>query len=240
MRRRLRAIALRLRKVYGPPPAPRRLPPLDELILTVLSQHTSDTNRDARTRTSAHAFQPGRGRRRAAARHRARYPPRRPRADEGDPIRAILRALRERGSRSTSTAVGHGAPRHCGSCSSRCRVSDRRRPRACCSSRSTDRSFLSTRTCTASHADSDWSTNGPTLSSLRKCCRRARHRRRCTRYTWISSAMDARSVSRADRTARSAFSRRCARGSVSSTRGDCRDTIRVSALEVGCDRVDRG
>ena len=46
MRRRLRAIALRLRKVYGPPPAPRRLPPLDELILTVLSQHTSDTNRD--------------------------------------------------------------------------------------------------------------------------------------------------------------------------------------------------
>ncbi len=46
MRRSLRAIALRLRKVYGAPPAPRRLPPLDELILTVLSQHTSDTNRD--------------------------------------------------------------------------------------------------------------------------------------------------------------------------------------------------
>ena len=32
--------------MYGAPPAPRRLPPLDELILTVLSQHTSDTNRD--------------------------------------------------------------------------------------------------------------------------------------------------------------------------------------------------
>ena len=46
MPRRLRAVALRLRKVYGAPPAPRRLPPLDELILTVLSQHTSDTNRD--------------------------------------------------------------------------------------------------------------------------------------------------------------------------------------------------
>ena len=46
VRRRLGAIALRLRKVYGAPPAPRRLPPLDELILTVLSQHTSDTNRD--------------------------------------------------------------------------------------------------------------------------------------------------------------------------------------------------
>lgn len=46
VRQRLRTIALRLRKVYGPPPAPRRIPPLDELILTVLSQHTSDTNRD--------------------------------------------------------------------------------------------------------------------------------------------------------------------------------------------------
>jgi endonuclease-3 len=46
MRRRLRAILTRLARVYGAPPAPRRLPPLDELILTVLSQHTSDTNRD--------------------------------------------------------------------------------------------------------------------------------------------------------------------------------------------------
>lgn len=46
MRRRLRAILTRLARVYGAPPEPRRLPPLDELILTVLSQHTSDTNRD--------------------------------------------------------------------------------------------------------------------------------------------------------------------------------------------------
>jgi endonuclease-3 len=46
MRRRLRAILTRLARVHGAPPAPRRLPPLDELILTVLSQHTSDTNRD--------------------------------------------------------------------------------------------------------------------------------------------------------------------------------------------------
>ena len=28
------------------PPAPRRLPPLDELVLTILSQNTNDTNRD--------------------------------------------------------------------------------------------------------------------------------------------------------------------------------------------------
>ncbi len=43
---RIRTIGRRLAKGYGEPPAPRRPPPLDELILTVLSQHTSDTNRD--------------------------------------------------------------------------------------------------------------------------------------------------------------------------------------------------
>ena len=36
----------RLDRAYGPPPSPRRLPPLDELVLTILSQHTSDVNRD--------------------------------------------------------------------------------------------------------------------------------------------------------------------------------------------------
>ncbi len=46
MRRRLAAVLRRLRRVYGDPPAPRRLPPLDELVLTVLSQNTNDTNRD--------------------------------------------------------------------------------------------------------------------------------------------------------------------------------------------------
>jgi endonuclease-3 len=46
LRARLRRIARRLRKAYGEPPAPRRLPPLDELVLTILSQNTNDTNRD--------------------------------------------------------------------------------------------------------------------------------------------------------------------------------------------------
>ena len=46
MKRRLAAILRRLRSAYGDPPAPRRLAPLDELILTVLSQNTNDTNRD--------------------------------------------------------------------------------------------------------------------------------------------------------------------------------------------------
>ncbi len=43
---RLRQITRRLRRAYGVPPAPRRLPPLDELVLTILSQNTNDTNRD--------------------------------------------------------------------------------------------------------------------------------------------------------------------------------------------------
>ncbi len=46
MKRRLAAILGRLRRAYGDPPPPRRLAPLDELILTVLSQNTNDTNRD--------------------------------------------------------------------------------------------------------------------------------------------------------------------------------------------------
>src|SRR5258707_5632886 len=42
----LRQVARRLRRAYCAPPAPRRLPPLDELVLTILSQNTNDTNRD--------------------------------------------------------------------------------------------------------------------------------------------------------------------------------------------------
>jgi endonuclease-3 len=44
LRTRLRSVARRLRLAHGPPPAPRRLPPLEELVLTVLSQNTSDAN----------------------------------------------------------------------------------------------------------------------------------------------------------------------------------------------------
>jgi endonuclease-3 len=46
VRRRLLAILRRLRRAYGDPPPPRRLAPLDELVLTVLSQNTNDVNRD--------------------------------------------------------------------------------------------------------------------------------------------------------------------------------------------------
>src|SRR5574341_692662 len=46
VRRRLRTVAARLRRAYGDAPAPRHLPPIDELVLTILSQNTSDVNRD--------------------------------------------------------------------------------------------------------------------------------------------------------------------------------------------------
>jgi endonuclease III len=42
----VREIHRRLRKAYGPLDPPRRLDPLEELILTILSQNTSDVNRD--------------------------------------------------------------------------------------------------------------------------------------------------------------------------------------------------
>ncbi|NIU77751.1 MAG: DNA lyase, partial [Gammaproteobacteria bacterium] len=45
LRRRVRALHDRLAETYGPPEKPR-LDPLDELMLTILSQNTSDTNRD--------------------------------------------------------------------------------------------------------------------------------------------------------------------------------------------------
>src|ERR671911_336971 len=45
-RRRVRALRDRLRLVYGRPIAPPHHKPLEELILTVLSQSTSDRNRD--------------------------------------------------------------------------------------------------------------------------------------------------------------------------------------------------
>jgi endonuclease-3 len=45
-RARVRQIHRRLARAHGPLDPPRRLDPLEELILTILSQNTSDTNRD--------------------------------------------------------------------------------------------------------------------------------------------------------------------------------------------------
>ena len=43
---RVRAIHRRLRRAHGPLDPPRRLDPLEELIITILSQNTNDINRD--------------------------------------------------------------------------------------------------------------------------------------------------------------------------------------------------
>ena len=45
-RRTVREIHRRLERAHGPLDPPRRLDPLEELILTILSQNTSDVNRD--------------------------------------------------------------------------------------------------------------------------------------------------------------------------------------------------
>jgi endonuclease-3 len=78
MKRRLAPILPRLRRAYGDPSPPRRLAPLDELILTVLSQNTNDTNRD-----------------RAYADLRERFPTWDDVADA--PLPAIARAIRRGG-----------------------------------------------------------------------------------------------------------------------------------------------
>jgi len=56
LRRRVRTVLNRLRKRYGELEPPRRVDPLDELILTVLSQHTSDVNSGVAFRRLREAF----------------------------------------------------------------------------------------------------------------------------------------------------------------------------------------
>jgi endonuclease III len=55
-RRRVRAIHRRLERHFGELLPPRRSDPLDELILTVLSQHTSDVNADRAFESLRRAF----------------------------------------------------------------------------------------------------------------------------------------------------------------------------------------
>src|SRR6266508_6538194 len=71
-------LASRLRRAYGDPPAARHLPPIDELVLTILSQNSSDVNRD-----------------RAYADLRRAYPSWA--AVAGAPARSIARAIRRGG-----------------------------------------------------------------------------------------------------------------------------------------------
>jgi endonuclease III len=90
----------RLRVAYGPPARHRRLPALDELVLTILSQHTSDGNRDRAFRSL-----------------RARFPAweelaAAPEAEIADAIRAgglaRQKAPRIRAAVAAAAAAGHG------------------------------------------------------------------------------------------------------------------------------------
>jgi endonuclease III len=60
-RARVRRIRQRLRELYGIPTAPPHLRPLDELILTVLSQSTNDRNRDVAFLRLRERFDDGEG-----------------------------------------------------------------------------------------------------------------------------------------------------------------------------------
>jgi endonuclease-3 len=98
LRARLRQIGRRLARAHGAPPAPRRLPPLDELVLTILSQNTNDTNRDRAYAGLRRAFPAWSDVADApvlaierAIRSGGLAPTKAPR------IRAVLRALRDRG-----------------------------------------------------------------------------------------------------------------------------------------------
>lgn len=52
----VRKIHRRLEREHGPLDPPRRIPPLDELVLTILSQNTSDLNRDRAWRAMRDRF----------------------------------------------------------------------------------------------------------------------------------------------------------------------------------------
>jgi endonuclease-3 len=55
------AVVLRLRERYGIPEPPPKVPPLDELVRTILSQNTNDRNRDKAYETLCSRFEDWRG-----------------------------------------------------------------------------------------------------------------------------------------------------------------------------------
>ncbi len=55
-RERLKTVADRLKDVYGEPRWYAHRPPIDELVLTILSQHTSDVNAERSFRTLRERF----------------------------------------------------------------------------------------------------------------------------------------------------------------------------------------
>ena len=133
--------------VRAPVLRPHRAP-IDELVLTVLSQNTNDRNRDVaygRLRDRFSSWDGGA--RRAGRGGRGGDPARRPRADEGGADQADPRRDRRRRPR----VDGGGAARRGARLPLRpARAWAARRPRACCCSPTAVRRCRWTRTCTAS------------------------------------------------------------------------------------------
>ena len=151
LRRRARTVLNRLRKRYGELVPPRRSDPLEELILTVLSQHTSDVNAERAFEALRAAFpavggrgpraDPGGGGRDPLGRSRGHEGA----AHPGDPARGggTARRLRPRRTwRSSPT-------RRRGRSSCRSPGSARRPRRSCCPSRWDATRCRSTPTCIA-------------------------------------------------------------------------------------------
>jgi hypothetical protein len=134
----MRAIRDRLRREYGRPVLRPHRAPIDELVLTVLSQNTNDRNRDV-----------------AYARLRERFSTW---AEVRDaPVAEIEEAIRPGGLAPTKSVRIQQILRAIGDDDlawledgpvTRCRGSAARQQRACCSSRTGCRRCLSTRTCT--------------------------------------------------------------------------------------------
>jgi endonuclease III len=88
----------RLRARYGPPQAHRRLPPLDELVLTILSQNTSDRNCERAYAAMRERFPTWEGVRDAEAAELERVlRPGGLAAQKAPRIQAVLRELSDRG-----------------------------------------------------------------------------------------------------------------------------------------------
>ena len=175
-RRRLRRITDRLAAEYGRPVLRPHGAPVDELVLTVLSQNTNDRNRDV-----------------AYSRLRERFPSWD--AVREAPVEEIEDAIRPGGLAPTKSvrikqileAIGDddlpGSPtrpwtRRARTCA-RCPAWAARRPPACCCSRSGAPTCRSTRTCTASAARLGlWPEKAPLDEAHDELARAVRRRRR--------------------------------------------------------------
>ena len=131
-RARVRRIRDRLREVYGIPAAPPHGRPLDELILTVLSQSTNDRNRDvAFLRLRAPLPVLGRRARRPVEEVEEAIRPGGISKVKSQRIQAILRALDDPPSPDHVADHVEDRPRRA---DARCRASAARPPPACCCS----------------------------------------------------------------------------------------------------------